>query len=357
MQQLPLFPENDIVDMTSYPATRYQGSKRKLADWLWSHLRHLPFNTALDLFGGTGVMSYLFKRAGKQVSYNDYLKFNQMIARALIENNHVRLNDENVARVLQEEAATASSDIIQRNFQGIYYTDEENRWLDRVVYNIHNCLSDPYASAIAWFALFQACIIKRPYNLFHRANLYMREAQVQRSFGNKVTWDTPFEQHFRTFVHQANRAVFDNGKKHQTMSLEAVDVPSGFDLVYMDPPYINKHGIGVDYRDFYHFLEGMMFYDQWPGEIDQGSKHRRLQRRSSPWTKPDTFLSELETLVKRHQNSIIVLSYRDDGLPSTADLYDLLRSYKTQVRQWQLPQKYVLSKQASHELLLIGTEA
>ena len=35
--------------------------------------------------------------------------------------------------------------------------------------------------ALAYFALFQSCIIKRPYNLFHRKNLYVRTKEMKRS--------------------------------------------------------------------------------------------------------------------------------------------------------------------------------
>ncbi len=47
--------------------------------------------------------------------------------------------------------------------------------------------------AMFLWALFQSCISKRPYNLFHRKNLYVRTADVKRNFGNKTTWDKPFE--------------------------------------------------------------------------------------------------------------------------------------------------------------------
>jgi hypothetical protein len=48
-------------------------------------------------------------------------------------------------------------------------------------------LNNEYKRAIAYSALCQACLAKRPYNLFHRANLYMRTQDVERSFGNKTT--------------------------------------------------------------------------------------------------------------------------------------------------------------------------
>ena len=59
----------------TFPTTRYQGSKAKVADWIWKQIAGLDFATCLDAFGGTGVVAYHLKQAGKQVTYNDLLHF------------------------------------------------------------------------------------------------------------------------------------------------------------------------------------------------------------------------------------------------------------------------------------------
>lgn len=49
------------------------------------------------------------------------------------------------------------------------------------------------------------------------------------------------------------------------MNLNAIDIDneSKFDLVYIDTPYISEKGSTVDYYGFYHFLEGLLIYDNW----------------------------------------------------------------------------------------------
>lgn len=354
-QQLPLFPTNNVRPFNyPFPTTRYQGSKRKLVNWIWEQVRHLEFTTVLDVFGGTGAVSHMFKNAGKHVTYNDVLAFNCEIGRALIENSTVTLTQEEVDQLLTFSDDIDYPDFIQKHFAGIYFTDEENAWLDRVNYHITHMLDNRYKRALARFALFQACIIKRPYNLFHRANLYMRTADVNRSFGNKRTWDTPFETHFRQFVTEANAAVFDNGYANEVLQCDALVTPVGYDLVYIDPPYLNKKGVGVDYRDFYHFLEGLMMYDHWGKHIDYGSKHRRLKPQSSPWHNAATICDAFEQLVQRHRNSILVVSYRDDGIPTREALLDLLSRYKKHVYEVTHKKQYALAHRKSAELLLIA---
>src|SRR6478752_747861 len=81
------------------PSTRYQGSKFKLLDWIWQNIREIPFRSALDAFGGTGVVSYLLKDRQKQVTYNDNLKFNHLIGTALVENCAVTLSPDDLNAV------------------------------------------------------------------------------------------------------------------------------------------------------------------------------------------------------------------------------------------------------------------
>lgn len=337
-----------------FPSTRYQGSKRKLTEWIWVNVQDLEFDSVLDLFGGTGCVSHMFKAAGRRVVYNDILRFNWNIGLALVQNSSVRLLPAEIERIINPQPDILYPDLIQRTFKNIYFTDIENAWLDRVVYNIDHLLNDPLKQALARFALYQACIVKRPYNLFHRANLYMRQADVRRSFGNKTTWDTPFETHFRAFAAEANAAVFDNGRDNLALCMDALEAPTDFDLVYIDPPYVGQQGIGVDYLEFYHFLEGLTGYDTWEQKIDYRTKHRRLQRSQSPWTRLDEILSAFEAVMARYQKSILVVSYRSDGIPSKEQLMTLLSHYKTNVFEANKTQKYVLSKRDSKELLLIA---
>jgi len=339
-----------------FPATRYQGSKAKLVDWIWAQIADLDFTTCLDAFGGTGVVAYRLKQMGKQVTYNDLLPFNHLFGRALIENRAVRLEAETVEQLLRPDPALTYPTFIQDHFQDIYFTAEENAWLDQTMMNMRR-LDDPYQFALAFFALAQACLIKRPYNLFHRKNLYLRLADVARSFGNKTSWDRPFEGWFRHFAAEANGAIFDNGQVNRALNLDAVTVPGTYDLVYIDPPYISAQGTAVDYFGFYHFLTGLTMYDQWGAHIDYRSKHRRLKPQPSEWLDKGRIAGAFEHLFRRYRASILVVSYRSDGIPPLAGLVSLLERYKTQVQVMHFGQyQYALSTNSrSKEILLIGT--
>jgi hypothetical protein len=159
----------------------------------------------------------------QQVTYNDILKFNWYIGLALIENDNVTLTESDIDLLLTTHDGIIYPTFVYDTFKDIYFTDDENRWIDMVVTNI-NLLDDIYKKALALFALFQSCIIKRPFNLFHRKNLYLRFSDVERNFGNKATWDTPFEVHFRKFVDETNQAVFSNGQYNRALNLDVFDI-------------------------------------------------------------------------------------------------------------------------------------
>jgi len=339
------------------PTTRYQGSKRRFMDWIAGRLDRLEFDTALDAFGGTGVVSHWLKGRGRRVVYNDLLVSNHQIGVALIENDQVTLSEDDIARAITPDPDRAYDDFIQRTFGGVYFTDSENRWLDVAAQNIGG-FPCQYRRALAYYALFQSALAKRPYNLFHRKNLYLRLADVRRGFGNKVTWDRPFEDHFRTHARRGSAAVFGSGRPCRAIQGDAVDAEGNFDLVYIDTPYISARGVGVDYLAFYHFLEGLVRYAEWHDLVDWDSKHLRFHRVPSPWISPERIHAAFGKVLRRFADSLLVVSYRSDGIPSVEELVAMVEVVKPRVVVYFHDRyRYALStNKRTKEMLIIGTD-
>ena len=177
------------INLSEYPTTRYQGSKRKILPWIYENLKELRFNTVLDGCGGSASVSYLFKKMNKSVTYNDNLRFNHIIGKALIQNHTIKFTDEDIKNLFNTGLNTP--DLINKVFKGVYYLENENRWLDEIGFGIlhmNHYTGDvlDYKKSIAYYALFQACLTKRPFNLFHRNNLSIRTTDVKRNYGNKT---------------------------------------------------------------------------------------------------------------------------------------------------------------------------
>jgi len=215
------------INIGVFPTTRYQGSKRKLLGWIYENIKDIEFETAIDLFGGSGSVSYLLKKMDKSVTFNDYLKFNYFKGTAIIENSDTCLTPDDV-KFLIRRRRNSDKKFVQETFSGFYYLDTENEWIDSVISNIYD-LEDKYKNneleykqALAYYSLFESCLIKRPFNLFHRKNLYLRTNDVPRQFGNKTTWEKPFDLCFTQFANESNSLVFSNGKTNKAINNDAL---------------------------------------------------------------------------------------------------------------------------------------
>src|SRR5690606_21823211 len=146
----------------------------------------------------------------------------------LIENNRIKLNEQDVSNLTKRIEGVKYYRFIQNNFKDVYYLQDENVWLDRVVSNIFQMNHyQPhvlqYKRSLAYYSLFQSSIIKRPFNLFHRKNLYLRTSDVERNFGNKTTWDKSFENYLRKFSDEVNSLVFNSGRNCRSLNESAFD--------------------------------------------------------------------------------------------------------------------------------------
>ncbi len=68
--------------------------------WIYENLKDIRFDTVLDGCGGSASVSYLFKKMNKSVTYNDNLKFNHIIGKALIENQAETFTSEDITNLL-----------------------------------------------------------------------------------------------------------------------------------------------------------------------------------------------------------------------------------------------------------------
>ncbi|HDX0794253.1 TPA: DNA adenine methylase [Stenotrophomonas maltophilia] len=339
------------------PSTRYQGSKRKFAPELHECFRALAPRRALDLFSGSGIVSLLLRHCGAQVHANDYLLYNQGVARLFLnfqKGSFASVDHRQNLRWLIEEAPLHLPGLVETHYSGIFFPDIENRQIDRFAQNIDGfdgLLKDLYV-----YAYGQALLKKRPYNLFHRANLQMRTKDVKRSFGNAVTWETPAVEHALKAIAELEAFPWSSQRQdHQ--STGATDPSSSdfgsYDLVYLDPPYVNAKGQGTDYANFYGFLDGLWDYELF-NKGDLRYAHKPICPSTSVWTSAYGVLSGFEQIAERFKEETFVISYRTDGSPSIQEILDVLQLKERHSVIWgQKDYKYALSDESGTKECLI----
>ena len=348
-------PVSELI--TRFPSTRYYGSKRKLLNWMAGHVGVLGFDTVLDAFGGTGSVSLLLKAMRKSVTYHDGFRFNEDVARTILASEPALSRGE-VESIFN--AVEPRHGVISEHFSGIFFTDAENSWLDGFVNQISRAHNLPQADALLRHLIYQSCLKKRPFNLFHRPNLAIRtNTNVTRSFGNAVTWERSFTQHALQAYDELVRMPHLLGPPAQIlMGGDAATIKPGYDLVYIDPPYINRDDRynRDDYWRRYHFLEGIARYDEWNSLIDESSSVRLFT--APPWFKQwgraATFRDCLFDFIHVHRNSIVVMSYVSGTAPSEIEIMTHFQDIFCRVSLHSIAHRHALSKTPKRELLFIG---
>ena len=325
-------PLSDQVSL--YPPTRFMGSKRKLLGEIWNVASRFEFDSVVDLFSGSGIVGYMFKSHGKTVISNDYIAMSATFTKAMVENNTVTLPIAEAEKLLIKQGEV--DHFVSDTFKDLYYTDEENELIDILRTNIA-AIDDQYKKAIAMTALIRACTKKRPRGIFtytgHRYDDGRKDLQKSLS------------QQFLEAVEAVNNAVFDNHKTNKSVNGDAmaleVEKP---DLVYIDPPYYSPLSDN-EYVRRYHFIEGLA--RDWKGvEIQEHTKTKKFKSYPTPFSTKNGAYDAFDKLFSKFSDSILIVSYSSNSLPTQEDMVELMKKYKKHVEVVPVDYKYAFGNQA-----------
>jgi len=336
------------------PKTRYYGSKKRLLPWIYETLSPYDFDTVLDPFGGTASVSSMFQFMNKEVTFHDALLSNAISAEVLL-NGIVNSSDISKTMIFFEDVEPDYDGVISRHYQGIFFTEEENAWLDGALQKIHN-IEDNSQKNLFLYLIFQASLMKRPFNLFHRANLKLRMREdINRSFGNLTTWNRSFIETIKIIL--VGLAQKNVQKKQATVlqPSSAEKLATGYDLVYLDPPYVQREKKDTYWKK-YHFLEGLAKYNEMEDMIENNLKIKQLKRNMDveKWEEPSSFKNSLFSLINKHKDSIVALSYMTNAIPSEDELITFFGSIFYQVNVSYSDLNHVMSKGKKTEILIVG---
>lgn len=333
-----------------YPPTRFMGSKSKLLSEIWAVASQFNVDTVVDLFSGSGVVGYMFKAHGKAVISNDYMAMSATFTKAMVENNTVTLPMEEAKQLLIKQKE--SDHFVATTFQGLYYSEEDNDLIDTLRTNIA-AIRDPYKHAIAMSALIRACTKKRPRGIFtytgHRYDDGRKDLQKSLS------------QQFLEAVEAVNNAVFDNGKVNRSKHGDAMDLRvEQAELVYIDPPYYSPLSDN-EYVRRYHFVEGLA--RDWKGvEIQDHTQTKKFKSYPTPFSTRNGAADAFDRLFKKFSNSILIVSYSSNSLPTKDEMVTIMAKYKEHIEVIPIDYKYSFGNQndakthrnAVQEYLFVG---
>ena len=219
---------NTLDQYKNFPSSRYMGSKNKIIKDLHEIFKMHSFESALDLFSGSSSVSYLLKAMGKKVISNDYMSFSSNISKAIISNNKTKLN-KNDLNLLTKQPKKYDK-FVQSKFNGIFFSKEDNDFIDIVRHNAQKLTKVKKSIALA--AITKACQKKQPRGLFTFKGFRYDDGRLDLR-------KTIKDQFFHA-VDIFNKSVFDNNQKNISLNKNFIDVNNNADLIYIDPPYFSK---------------------------------------------------------------------------------------------------------------------
>ncbi|MDB4789965.1 DNA adenine methylase [bacterium] len=303
------------------------GSKQALLPFIIDTLSGLEFDTALDAFSGSGCVGYAIKEMNKKVLTNDHMKFAYHIAKATIENNSTKLNSYDVQQLLKNNVNAKR--FITDNFNGLYFSKQDNEFLDNTISNIQEL--SPYKKSLALAALSRACMKKRPRGIFTFTG--------NKGFDGRKDLKISMKTQFLDAITLFNNAVFSNGLRNKSYCLDVYEVPRNeIDLVYIDTPYVSGHS-DCDYTRRYHFVEGLCSY--WSDkEIQEHTTTKKFKSYPTDFKSVRTIVDAFRRLFEYFKGSKIVVSYGSNGKPNKKHMIELLGEYKKKVYFHEISHTY-----------------
>lgn len=348
-----LFEEAKYLDY-KFPEPQYLGSKHIHREWIAQFIPD-DVTTVLDAFSGSQSIAYMFKQLGKKVITNDFLSFNHLIGKALIENTSDTLNEFDLELLFSNNDKPHEFDLIKRLYADLFFTSEEAAFADSFRSNVHK-LSTPYKQALALTIMCRSMTRKVTMGHFAHTQALNYASDPARIKRNR-SLIRPLKDIFLDLLPKYNDAVFDNLKDNISYNnniLDLLPTLDNIDLVYFDPPYCNSH---ADYQSFYHLLETYVEY--WKDKQFINGTKRYEPKRYSGYDKKSEAVSNFQLMFERANHiPTWLVSYNDRSFPDIDTMVGLIepfRKVKVERKTYHSSRGGKGSVAGSSEILLVCT--
>ncbi len=306
------------MNSQQFPKINFIGNKEKLAEWICDFIPS-GSTSFFDAFSGGSSIGYEAKKRGLKVISNDVQKINYLIAKSLIENNNIHLNENDIKMIF---TGNPIKGFMFNNYSNIYYHPSECMELDLYHANIEK-LKNPYKSSLAYLLIRRAMIRKMPYSRFTipwKKIVQLRDEDYSYlKYGRKRAYhNQTFKDHFLENLNDYNNAIFDNQKRNKAYNQDVFNLLSKIkaDVIYLDPPY---PGTMNDYYGFYGIFD----------EYIDSKKYSSFGNNFMNREESIILLEKLFSNLGNYQHWI--LSYNNSSFPSKEVIMKMLSKFSKKV--------------------------
>ena len=129
--------KTSIIEKISSIPSNYVGSKRRLLPYIFDILEkeNVKFDSVLDAFSGSAMVSLLFKFMGKKVYSNDLLTSSAITAVCLLETEGFPLTKDDIGFLCRNVPDNIGTFVLD-NYKDKFFTENECKFLDRYKKNV-----------------------------------------------------------------------------------------------------------------------------------------------------------------------------------------------------------------------------
>lgn len=318
-----LFEETKYLDY-KFPEPQYLGAKYIHRGWISQFVPDEAINV-LDAFAGSQSVAYMFKQLGKKVVTNDFLNFNNLIGRALIENPGYTLGKEDLDILFSTNSNPKEFNLMEKLYANLFFLQEEAAFADSFRSNVR-LLNNKYKEALALSVMCRSMTRKVTMGHFAHTQALVYATDPARIKRNRSLIRS-LKDIFTELLPEYNAAVFDNGKENKSYNENILDLLprlNDIDLVYFDPPYCNSH---ADYQSFYHLLETYVEY--WKDKQFVNGTKRYEPKRYSGFDKISEVISNFRLMFEEAKHiPIWLVSYNDRSYPDINTMIEMITPYR-----------------------------
>ena len=299
--------------MTNYnqiKTIRYMGNKNRLLDFIIPEIKKITKKGDIicDLMSGTASISYALK--DRNIIYaNDIQYYSYIIAKAIIENNTIRISKDDALKDLFSNYSDNMNQkfysFFEKNFTDTYFSGQQCIEIDSIRYAIEQ-VKDEYKNIIYLTALMFS-MSKCESTSGHFAQFLPKDHKRLVELRKNIIWDEFIKKcdDFKNLImSNYENKVFNMDYKDffNTEYFKKVE------CVYIDTPYT-----GEQYSRFYHVLETITKYDN--PKLEFKAKYR-TDRYTSNFSLRSAVKQEFKDMLTllSNENKKVVLSYSTKGL-------------------------------------------
>ena len=285
------------IETSSYSMKnrRYLGSKTRLLPFISDTLakENIVFDSLLDIFGGTGVVSELFNSKCK-ILINDLLESNRASYNAFLGSEEI--DNKKINNIIDEfnKIQDLKENYFSENFSGTFFSRENCL----IIGTVRQQIEDLFSSKT---------INQREKDILLTSLIYSAD-RIANTVGHYDAYRRGADLNKKIVFRKLDLPDTNLNKGNQIFKMDANELAKQVyaDVVYIDPPYNSRQ-----YCDAYHLLENLALWNK-PKVYGAAKKMDRsnLKSKYCENSAPRVF----DDLISKLNCKYIVVSYNNMGL-------------------------------------------